>query len=86
MLLLYVYINSGEFTPSFLFHYVITIGKVLKTTSRQVPDYAIVPIDGYPVDRTVHHIATNGWLVGYLYEVPAANFLQGKSLVLVNNA
>lgn len=41
----------------------IFLGKVLKANSRQIPDYAVVPTDGFPVDRTVHNIATNGWLV-----------------------
>ena len=38
-------------------------GQVLKTNCRQIPDYAIVPTDGFPIDRTVNNIATNGWLV-----------------------
>lgn len=39
------------------------IGKILKATSRGIPDYAVVPIDGFPVDRTVNEIVTNAWLV-----------------------
>lgn len=37
-------------------------GKILKATSRGIPDYAVVPIDGFPVDRTVNEIVTNAWL------------------------
>ncbi|KAL4228966.1 DNA topoisomerase 2-binding protein 1 [Mactra antiquata] len=37
-------------------------GSVLKLTARGVPDYAVVPIDGFPVDRTVKDIVTNAWL------------------------
>lgn len=39
------------------------IGKILKAASRGIPDYAVVPIDGFPVDRTVNEIVTNAWLV-----------------------
>lgn len=38
-------------------------GTILKATSRGIPDYAVVPIDGFPVDRTVNEIVTNAWLV-----------------------
>lgn len=37
----------------------------MKTNAREVPDYAVVPIDGFPVDRTVKDIVTNAWLVIY---------------------
>ena len=36
---------------------------ILKTTSRGIPDYGVVPIDGFPVDRTVNEIVTNAWVV-----------------------
>ncbi|XP_078332044.1 DNA topoisomerase 2-binding protein 1-like isoform X2 [Crassostrea virginica] len=35
---------------------------ILKTTSRGIPDYGVVPIDGFPVDRTVNEIVTNAWV------------------------
>jgi hypothetical protein len=44
-------------------YYVYFIGTVLQSNARRIPDYAIVPIDGFPVDRTVKDIATNAWLV-----------------------
>ncbi|XP_053372869.1 DNA topoisomerase 2-binding protein 1-A-like [Mercenaria mercenaria] len=37
-------------------------GTVLQSNARRIPDYAIVPIDGFPVDRTVKDIVTNAWL------------------------
>ncbi|KAK3106422.1 hypothetical protein FSP39_019639 [Pinctada imbricata] len=37
-------------------------GKVLPHTTRTVPDYGMVPMDGFPVDRTVGEIVTNAWL------------------------
>ena len=42
---------------------VSTTGTVLQSNARRIPDYAIVPIDGFPVDRTVKDIATNAWMV-----------------------
>lgn len=41
-------------------------GTVLQGNARRIPDYAVVPIDGFPVDRTVKDIATNAWLVSYV--------------------
>ena len=38
-------------------------GKVLQLNARSIPDYAVVPIDGFPVDKTVNSIITNIWLV-----------------------
>ena len=40
---------------------------ILKTTSRGIPDYGVVPIDGFPVDRTVNEIVTNAWVVRHTY-------------------
>ncbi|KAH3704193.1 hypothetical protein DPMN_079249 [Dreissena polymorpha] len=36
---------------------------VLQTSDRRIPDYAIVPMDGFPVDRTVNNIVTNTLMV-----------------------
>ncbi|KAH3704216.1 hypothetical protein DPMN_079272 [Dreissena polymorpha] len=38
-------------------------GVVLQTSDRHIPDYAIVPMDGFPVDRTVNNIVTNTWMI-----------------------
>lgn len=38
-------------------------GEIPSSNSRRIPDYAVVPIMGYPVERTVHEIVTNAWLV-----------------------
>ncbi|KAH3704143.1 hypothetical protein DPMN_079198 [Dreissena polymorpha] len=38
-------------------------GVVLQTSDRRIPDYAIVPMDGFPVDRTVNNIVTNTWMM-----------------------
>ncbi|KAH3704160.1 hypothetical protein DPMN_079216 [Dreissena polymorpha] len=37
-------------------------GVVLQTSDRHIPDYAIVPMDGFPVDWTVINIVTNTWM------------------------
>ncbi|KAJ8307553.1 hypothetical protein KUTeg_015637 [Tegillarca granosa] len=37
-------------------------GLVIDEKDRRIPDYGIVPIDGYPVTRTVGEIATSAWL------------------------
>lgn len=37
-------------------------GRVLDPKARMVPDYAVVPLDGFPVDRTVSEVVTNAWL------------------------
>ncbi|XP_055995895.1 DNA topoisomerase 2-binding protein 1-like [Ostrea edulis] len=37
-------------------------GTVSKATSRVIPDYGVVPINGFPVDRTVQEIVTNAWV------------------------
>ncbi|XP_033732968.1 LOW QUALITY PROTEIN: DNA topoisomerase 2-binding protein 1-like [Pecten maximus] len=37
-------------------------GRVLDPKSRVVPDYAVVPLDGFPVDRTASEVVTNAWL------------------------
>ncbi|XP_061181170.1 DNA topoisomerase 2-binding protein 1-like [Saccostrea echinata] len=37
-------------------------GIISKPTSRVIPDYGVVPIDGFPVDRTVNEIVTNAWV------------------------
>ncbi|KAL5010099.1 hypothetical protein ScPMuIL_012404 [Solemya velum] len=37
-------------------------GKVLSGHSRTVPNYGIVPIDGFQVERTVQEVVTNAWL------------------------
>lgn len=55
-----LFLLEAEHTVSL--HYSF-IGKILKATSRGIPDYAVVPIDGFPVDRTVNEIVTNAWLV-----------------------
>ena len=47
--------------------YFIPPGKVLQLNVRGIPDYAIVPIDGFPVDKTVNSIVTNVWLVSLFY-------------------
>lgn len=38
-------------------------GKVYQGNTRLVPDFGIVPIDGFPIDKTVAEIATSTWLV-----------------------
>ncbi len=38
-------------------------GRVESVPSRVVPDYAVVPIFGCPVEQTVLEIVTNAWLV-----------------------
>lgn len=55
-----LFLLEAEHTVSL--HYSF-IGKTLKASSRGIPDYAVVPIDGFPVDRTVNEIVTNAWLV-----------------------
>ncbi|XP_052804049.1 DNA topoisomerase 2-binding protein 1-A-like isoform X2 [Mya arenaria] len=37
-------------------------GVILQANARRIPDYAVVPIDGFPVDRTVNNIVTNAWI------------------------
>ncbi|KAK3591402.1 hypothetical protein CHS0354_005324 [Potamilus streckersoni] len=37
-------------------------GVVIHQNFRQIPDYAVVPIDGFPVERTVKNVVTNAWL------------------------
>ncbi|XP_060078060.1 DNA topoisomerase 2-binding protein 1-like isoform X2 [Ylistrum balloti] len=37
-------------------------GRVLDPKVRLVPDYAVVPLDGFPVDRTASEVVTNAWL------------------------
>ncbi|XP_063404919.1 DNA topoisomerase 2-binding protein 1-like [Mytilus trossulus] len=37
-------------------------GKVYQGNTRLVPDYGVVPVDGFPVDKTVGEIATSTWL------------------------
>ena len=41
-------------------------GKVLQLNARGIPDFAVVPIDGFPVDKTVNSIVTNAWLVSMI--------------------
>ena len=53
--------KTVSFTQSYYFS-----GKVLQLNARGIPDYAIVPLNGYPVDKTVNSIVTNVWLVSYL--------------------
>ena len=40
-----------------------TTGQIVSVTTRAVPDYAVVPIMGYPVERTVNEIVTNAFVV-----------------------
>ncbi|KAL3835828.1 hypothetical protein ACJMK2_021298 [Sinanodonta woodiana] len=37
-------------------------GVVVHQNFRPIPDYAVVPIDGFPVERTVKDVVTNAWL------------------------
>lgn len=46
-----------------IFNFVFPPGKVLSARSRQVPNFAVVPVFGCPVNRTVNDIVTNAWLV-----------------------
>ena len=46
-----------------LYDMMLPLGKVLSGRSRQVPHYAVVPVFGCPVNRTVNDIVTNAWLV-----------------------
>ena len=39
---------------------------MLGPTSRVVADYAVVPIMGFPVERTVKEVVTNAFVVGHL--------------------
>jgi len=48
-----------------LYDVMFPLGKVLSVRSRQVPHYAVVPVFGCPVNRTVNDIVTNAWLVSY---------------------
>ena len=53
---------------------IISSGKVLQLNVRGIPDYAIVPIDGYPVDKTVNSIVTNVWLVSIIHNIQSSSF------------
>lgn len=60
----FVFLGYEEESLSVLYTYVKERGGVvIQSNSRMIPDYAVVPVDGYPVNRTVKNIVTEVWLL-----------------------
>lgn len=38
-------------------------GRMLPSYTKRIADYAVVPITGWPVEKTVQHIVTDFWIV-----------------------
>lgn len=49
-----------------IFHLQSRGGNVLPVNSKQVGDYAVVPLTGWVVNRTVQDVVTDFWLVIYI--------------------